>query len=141
MKTKTKTLAQTNGIIGIAGGALLLILTIAFWVVAAGASSSSSTTDSYEAGFYLGQQYAGFILGSLFADFVIIVALFVLGIVALNYYKVFEMSKAPHILLIVGSCVAIIPLIGKIIGAILLIIGGVLYLVNLTKFDSHSTEK
>ena len=138
---KTKTLAATNGIIGILGGALLLIFTIVFWSLVAQASYSSITADSYETGYNLGAQYSVFVVGSLLADFAIIVASFVLGIVALNYYKSIKMKKTSHILLIVGSAVAIIPLVGKIVGAILLIVGGILYLVNLNRIESYEISE
>lgn len=136
---KNQKLALTNGIIGIVGGALLIIFTIIFWSLVAQASYSSTTYNSYDAGYQLGSQYSGFVLGSLLIDFIIIVALFVLGIVALNYYKAVNMTKAPHILLIVGSCLSIIPLVGKIVGGILLIVGGVLYLINIKKIDRKQT--
>ncbi|MDG4967161.1 hypothetical protein OGZ37_11370 [Lactococcus lactis] len=136
---KNKKLAVTNGITGIVGGALLIVLTIIFWSLAFQASYSSTNDNSYDAGYQLGSQYSGFVLGSLLIDFIIIVGLFILGIVALNYYKTVDTSKAPHILLIVGSCLSVIPLVGKIIGGILLIVGGVNYLINIKKIDRKET--
>lgn len=137
---KNKNLAIANGILGIVGGSLLLIVTLIFWGLVAQASQSS-TYDSYAAGYQIGNQYSVFILISLIVASIIIFGLFSLGIIGLNYYKLIRMSKAPHILLIIGSSLSIIPLIGKIIGAILLIIGGILYLVSLKNIEDNQVVR
>ena len=62
------------------------------------------------------------------------IAVLVLGIVAIVYYKDDErVTNAPSVLLIVGGAVGLIPLLGWV-GGILTIIGGSLYFGTLKKF-------
>lgn len=63
------------------------------------------------------------------------IALLVLGIVGSVYYKEDErISAAPHVLLIVGGALSLIPFLGWV-GGILAIIGGSLYLSSLKRFQ------
>ena len=62
------------------------------------------------------------------------IAILVLGIVAIVYYKgESRVGSAPSVLLIVGSVVGLIPFLGWI-GGIVLVIGGALYLSSLEQF-------
>ena len=62
------------------------------------------------------------------------IAVLVLGIVAIVYYKDDErVTNAPSVLLIVGGAVGLIPFLGWV-GGILTIIGGSLYFGTLKKF-------
>ncbi|MDU4467930.1 MAG: hypothetical protein E7I99_06550 [Streptococcus mitis] len=62
------------------------------------------------------------------------IAILVLGIVPIVYYKgESRVGSAPSVLLIVGSVVGLIPFLGWI-GGIVLVIGGALYLSSLKQF-------
>ena len=62
------------------------------------------------------------------------IAILILGIVAIVYYKgESRVGSAPSVLLIVGSVVGLIPFLGWI-GGIVLVIGGALYLSSLKQF-------
>lgn len=62
------------------------------------------------------------------------IAILVLGIVPIVYYKgESRVGSAPSVLLIVGSVVGLIPFLGWI-GGIVLVIGGALYLSSLEQF-------
>ena len=62
------------------------------------------------------------------------IAVLVLGIVAIVYYKDDErVTNSPSVLLIVGGAVGLIPFLGWV-GGILTIIGGSLYFGTLKKF-------
>ena len=117
---KTKTLAQVDGFIGIIAGAILAFLPI-FMVFLAAISEDEDA--------------AGLILGIIFIVFSLVkIATLILGILSLVYYKDDNrISLAPSILFIVGSVVALIPFLG-LIGGIVLIIGGALYLASLKQF-------
>ena len=117
---KTKTLAQVDGFIGIIAGAILAFLPI-FMVFLAAISED--------------EDVAGLILGIIFIVFSLVkIATLILGILSLVYYKDDNrISRAPSILFIVGSVVALIPFLGWI-GGIVLVIGGALYLASLKQF-------
>lgn len=103
---KSKALALTNGIVGLAGGILLVLwpLLVAF--------------------------------GTNF-NIVLRLALIVLAIIAIIYYKETKLVKiAAHVLLIVGGAVAFIPFSGWV-GGIIAIVGGSLYLASLKNFKNE----
>jgi hypothetical protein len=103
---KSKALALTNGIVGLAGGILLVLwpLLVAF--------------------------------GTNF-NIVLRLALIVLAIIAIIYYKETKLVKiAAHVLLIVGGAVAFIPFLGWV-GGIIAIVGGSLYLASLKNFKNE----
>ena len=111
---KTKTLAVTNGVVGLIGGIFLLF---AFWFIVGVASSGSE---------------AAIVLMTLFVYLVKLALL--LGIVGAVYYKGdTPVGTAPSVLLIVGGAISLIPFLGWI-GGILGIIGASLYLASLKKF-------
>lgn len=112
---KTKTLAVTNGVVGLIGGIFLLF---GIWFILGVASSGSEVTTG---------------LMTLFV-YLVKLALLVLGIVGAVYYKGdTPVGTAPSVLLIVGGAISLIPFLGWI-GGILGIIGGSLYLASLKKF-------
>ena len=112
---KTKTLAVTNGVVGLIGGIFLLF---AIWFILGVASSGSEVSTG---------------LMTLFV-YLVKLALLVLGIVGAVYYKGdTPVRTAPSVLLIVGGAISLIPFLGWI-GGILGIIGGSLYLASLKKF-------
>ena len=112
---KTKTLAVTNGVVGLIGGIFLLF---AFWFIVGVASSGSE---------------AAIVLMTLFV-YLVKLALLVLGIVGAVYYKGdTPVGTAPSVLLIVGGAISLIPFLGWI-GGILGLIGASLYLASLKKF-------
>lgn len=103
---KSKALALTNGIVGLARGILLVLwpLLVAF--------------------------------GTNF-NIVLRLALIVLAIIAIIYYKETKLVKiAAHVLLIVGGAVAFIPFLGWV-GGIIAIVGGSLYLASLKNFKNE----
>jgi len=66
--------------------------------------------------------------------YILKIAILVLGIVAIVYYKgESRVGSAPSVLLIVGGAVGLIPALGWV-GGILAIIGGSLFLGSLKKF-------
>lgn len=112
---KTKTLAVTNGVVGLIGGIFLLF---AIWFILGVASSGSEIATG---------------LMTLFV-YLVKLALLVLGIVGAVYYKGdTPVGTAPSVLLIVGGAISLIPFLGWI-GGILGIIGGSLHLASLKKF-------
>lgn len=112
---KTKTLAVTNGVVGLIGGIFLLF---AIWFIVGVTSSGSEVATG---------------LMILFV-YLVKLALLVLGIVGAVYYKGdTPVGTAPSVLLIVGGSISLIPFLGWI-GGILGIIGGSLYLASLKKF-------
>ncbi len=112
---KTKGLALTNGIVGLVGGVFLLV---AVWfILGAAATGSVSATSSMTAFIYI-----------------IKIAILVLGIVGIVYYKGdMRVGAAPSVLMIVGGAISLVPFLGWV-GGILAIIGGSLYLGTLKKF-------
>jgi hypothetical protein len=94
---KTKSLAITNGVIGLVGG-IFLILWIFF--LAAGKN------------------------GVMLLD-IIKIAILVLGIIGLIYYRGTKFGAAGNVLLIVGGAVALIPLFGWAGGIVSLVGGGI----------------
>lgn len=117
---KTKNLALTNGIVGIIGGIILLFGPI---FVASSAISS------------VAHESVSSISGTSVFLFLVKIALLVLGIIGIYYYRGTGLVKnAPHVLLIVGGAVAIIPFLGWA-GGIVAIVGGALYLASLKNFN------
>lgn len=125
---KTKTLALINGIVGLVGGILLLVGPLFLLGTAVGTAASTlsaSATSGATAG------VAGLLN-------ILKIAILVLGIVAVVYYKGDErVGAAPSVLMIVGGAIALIPFLGWI-GGILAIIGGSLYLATLKKFNTEA---
>ena len=118
---KTKTLAQTSGIIGTIAGSLLAILPVVILMIAS---------------IFENEDFAGVILAIIFIVFTLVkIATLILGILSLIYYKDDKrMSMAPSVLLIVGSVVGLIPFLGWI-GGIVIVIGGALFLTSLKQFQ------
>ena len=117
---KKKTLAQLDGIIGLVTGTILTILPIIIIMIA-------SIFDN--------EEVAGVILGIIFIVFSLVkIGILILGILSLIYYKDDNrISIAPSVLLIVGSALALVPLLGWI-GGIVIIVGASLFLGSLKKF-------
>ncbi|MGT2906727.1 hypothetical protein [Streptococcus dentiloxodontae] len=114
---KTKSLAITNGIVGLTGGIFLLF---AIWFILGAASTGSENATR---------------LITIFV-YVVKIALLVLGIVGAVYYRGDSpVGTAPSVLLIVGGAVSLIPFLGWV-GGIIGITGGSLYLASLKKFPS-----
>ena len=112
---RAKSLALTNGIVGLIGGIFLLV---AVWFVfGAAATGSVSATSNMTAFIYI-----------------VKIAILVLGIVGIVYYKGdMRVGAAPSVLMIVGGAISLVPFLGWV-GGILAIIGGSLYLGTLKKF-------
>ena len=117
---KKKTLAQLDGIIGLVAGTILAILPIIIIMIA-------SIFDN--------EEVVGVILGIIFIVFSLVkIGILILGILSLIYYKDDNrISIAPSVLLIVGSALALVPLLGWI-GGIVIIVGASLFLGSLKKF-------
>ena len=117
---KKKTLAQLDGIIGLVTGTILTILPIIIIMIA-------SIFDN--------EEVVGVILGIIFIVFSLVkIGILILGILSLIYYKDDNrISIAPSVLLIVGSALALVPLLG-LIGGIVIIVGASLFLGSLKKF-------
>ena len=117
---KKKTLAQLDGIIGLVTGTILTILPIIIIMIA-------SIFDD--------EEVVGVILGIIFIIFSLVkIGILILGILSLIYYKDDNrISIAPSVLLIVGSALALVPLLGRI-GGIVIIVGASLFLGSLKKF-------
>jgi len=117
---KKKTLAQLDGIIGLVTGTILAILPIIIIMIA-------SIFDD--------EEVVGVILGIIFIIFSLVkIGILILGILSLIYYKDDNrISIAPSVLLIVGSALALVPLLGWI-GGIVIIVGASLFLGSLKKF-------
>lgn len=114
---KSKGLALTNGIVGLAGGIILLF---GVWFMAGGAAAGD------EGG-----------LGgvTIFLE-ILKLAILILGILGIIYYRHTELVKtAPSVLMIVGGAISLIPLLGWV-GGIIAIIGGSLYLASLKNFKN-----
>ena len=117
---KKKTLAQLDGIIGLVTGTILAILPIIIIMIA-------SIFDN--------EEVVGVILGIIFIIFSLVkIGILILGILSLIYYKDDNrISIAPSVLLIVGSALALVPLLGWI-GGIVIVVGASLFLGSLKKF-------
>ena len=117
---KKKTLAQLDGIIGLVTGTILTILPIIIIMIA-------SIFDD--------EEVVGVILGIIFIVFSLVkIGILILGILSLIYYKDDNrISIAPSVLLIIGSALALVPLLGWI-GGIVIIVGASLFLGSLKKF-------
>lgn len=121
---KTKTLALVNGIVGLVGGIILLVGP--FFILGTAIGTAATTLDA--------SATSGATAGSAVILTLLKIAVLVLGILAIVYYKGDErVGAAPSVLMIVGGAVGIIPLLGWV-GGILAIIGGSLYLGTLKKF-------
>lgn len=117
---KSKNLALTNGIVGLAGG-IVLLFGIWFMIAAAAAGSGS-------------QNYIAFTIITI-ALYLLKIAILALGIIGAVYYKgMSEVKTSANVLLIVGGAVSLIPALGWV-GGILAIIGGSIYLANLKNFN------
>lgn len=117
---KSKNLALTNGIVGLAGG-IILLFGIWFMVAAAAAESGS-------------ESYTAFTIVTI-ALYLIKIAILALGIIGAVYYKgMDEVKTSSNVLLIVGGAISLIPALGWV-GGILAIIGGSIYLANLKNFN------
>jgi hypothetical protein len=128
---KSKNLALINGIVGLVGGIFLLIAVFLF--VGGVASDTVNTLQG------LSQNRSSITTSSTSfittLSFVVKLMILVLGIIGAVYYKGdARIGSAPHVLLIVGGAVSIIPFLGWA-GAIVSIIGGAIYLSSLKKFN------
>ena len=117
---KTNTLARVNAIFGLISGIVLLLA----FIMAVGAAAATEDADVT----------VGTLTGLSIILSLVKIAVLVLGIVAIVYYKDDErVTNAPSVLLIVGGAVGLIPFLGWV-GGILTIIGGSLYFGTLKKF-------
>ena len=121
---KTNTLARINAIFGLISGIVLLLAPVIMFIMAIGAATATEDADVT----------VGTLTGLSIILSLVKIAVLVLGIVAIVYYKDDErVTNAPSVLLIVGGAVGLIPFLGWV-GGILTIIGGSLYFGTLKKF-------
>ena len=121
---KTNTLARVNAIFGLVSGIVLLLAPVIMFIMAIGAAAVTEDADVT----------LGTLTGISIILLLVKIAVLVLGIVAIVYYKDDErVTNAPSVLLIVGGAVGLIPFLGWV-GGILTIIGGSLYFGTLKKF-------
>lgn len=121
---KINTLARVNAIFGLISGIVLLLGPVIMFIMAIGAAAATEDADVT----------VGTLTGLSIILSLVKIAVLVLGIVAIVYYKDDErVTNAPSVLLIVGGAVGLIPLLGWV-GGILTIIGGSLYFGTLKKF-------
>ena len=121
---KTNTLARVNAIFGLVSGIVLLLGPVIMFIMAIGAAAATEDADVT----------VGTLTGLSIILSLVKIAVLVLGIVAIVYYKDDErVTNAPSVLLIVGGAVGLIPFLGWV-GGILTIIGGSLYFGTLKKF-------
>ena len=121
---KTNTLARVNAIFGLISGIVLLLAPVVMFMMAVGAATATKDADAT----------VGTLTGISIILSLVKIAVLVLGIVAIVYYKDDErVTNAPSILFIVGGAVSLIPFLGWV-GGILTIIGGSLYFGTLKKF-------
>lgn len=127
---KSKALALYSGIVGLVGGIYLLIAPLFLLAAAVNTAATAVATQSSELTASAATAgIAGFLLPTALK-----IAILVLGIIAIVYYKGEErVGSAPSVLLIVGGAVGLIPVLGWV-GGILAIIGGSLFLGSLKKF-------
>ena len=117
---KTNTLARVNAIFGLISGIVLLLAPVIMFMMAVGAAAATEDADVT----------LGTLTGILIILLLVKIAVLVLGIVAIVYYK--DDKRVTNVL-IVGGAVGLIPLLGWV-GGILTIIGGSLYFGTLKKF-------
>ena len=121
---KTNTLARVNAIFGLISRIVLLLGPVIMFIMAIGAAAATEDADVT----------VGTLTGLSIILSLVKIAVLVLGIVAIVYYKDDErVTNAPSVLLIVGGAVGLIPFLGWV-GGILTIIGGSLYFGTLKKF-------
>ena len=121
---KTNTLARVNAIFGLISGIVLLLAPVIMFIMAVGAAAATEDADVT----------VGTLTGPSIILSLVKIAVLVLGIVAIVYYKDDErVTNAPSVLLIVGGAVGLIPFLGWV-GGILTIIGGSFYFGTLKKF-------
>ena len=121
---KTNTLARVNAIFGLISGIVLLLAPAITLFMAFGAVAATEDANVT----------VGTLTGLSIILLLVKIAVLVLGIVAIVYYKDDErVTNAPSVLLIVGGAVGLIPFLGWV-GGILTIIGGSLYFGTLKKF-------
>lgn len=121
---KTNTLARVNAIFGLISGIVLLLAPAIMFMMAVGLFAATEDADVA----------VGTLTGLSIILLLVKIAVLVLGIVAIVYYKDDErVTNAPSVLLIVGGAVGLIPFLGWV-GGILTIIGGSLYFGTLKKF-------
>ena len=121
---KINTLARVNAIFGLISGIVLLLGPVIMFIMAIGAAAATEDADVT----------VGTLTGLSIILSLVKIAVLVLGIVAIVYYKDDErVTNAPSVLLIVGGAVGLIPILGWV-GGILTIIGGSLYFGTLKKF-------
>ena len=121
---KTNTLARINAIFGLISGIVLLLAPVIMFIMAIGAATATEDADVT----------VGTLTGLSIILSLVKIAVLVLGIVAIVYYKDDErVTNAPSVLLIVGGAVGLIPFLGWV-GGILTVIGGSLYFGTLKKF-------
>ena len=121
---KTNTLARVNAIFGLISGIILLLAPVIMFIMALEAAAATEDADVT----------VGTLTGLSIILSLVKIAVLVLGIVAIVYYKDDErVTNAPSVLLIVGGAVGLIPFLGWV-GGILTIIGGSLYFGTLKKF-------
>ena len=121
---KINTLARVNAIFGLISGIVLLLGSVIMFIMAIGAAAATEDADVT----------VGTLTGLSIILSLVKIAVLVLGIVAIVYYKDDErVTNAPSVLLIVGGAVGLIPFLGWV-GGILTIIGGSLYFGTLKKF-------
>lgn len=113
---KLNNLAVANGVVGLVGGIVLLF---GGWFILGSAAAGAKS------------------LGTMSVVFLLLkVAIFVLGIIGLIQFNKAPIStKSPSVLMIVGGAISFIPLTG-LIGGIIAIIGGSMYLSGLKKIKS-----
>ena len=117
----SKSLAMTNGIVGLVGGIILLF---GGWLVVGSAATGDTNT-----------------FGTTVAIFYILkLAILVLGIIGAVHFRGSDVvTAAPDVLLIVGGALSLVPMLGWV-GGILAIIGGSLFLGTLKKFKGEMKE-
>ena len=111
---KINTLARVNAIFGLISGIVLLLGPVIMFIMAIGAAAATEDADVT----------VGTLTGLSIILSLVKIAVLVLGIVAIVYYKDDErVTNAPSVLLIVGGAVGLIARLGWV-GGILTIIGG-----------------
>ncbi|WP_125566885.1 hypothetical protein [Companilactobacillus insicii] len=124
---KSKKLALANGIVGLAGGIFMLFGS--FIPIMMGAAAVTASESDYAS-------MGAFTVFSVAVLYIVKIAVLVLGIYGLVYYKNdSRIQNSPNILLIVGGAISLIPMLGWI-GGILSIIGGSMCLSSLKKFNT-----
>ncbi|RSI92744.1 hypothetical protein [Streptococcus mitis] len=133
---KNEKLAQIDGIIGLITG--MLLISFPFILVLIGKLANDNDAYSVILGIIFivfSEEVAIIILGTIFIIFSLFkIIILILGIITLIYYKNDNrISFLPSLLLIIGSSIALIPLLGWF-GGIIIIIASILFLESLQKF-------